>query len=48
MADVSQMYHELALTAEDRPLHRFLRRDVDQREKEPEVCEFLRYAFGGC
>lgn len=47
VGDVSQMYLELALTTEDRPLLRFLRRDVHQK-KEPEVYEFLRYVFGGC
>ena len=47
MGDVSQMYHQLALTVEDRSLHRFLWRNMDQ-SKEPEVYEFLRYVFGGC
>ena len=47
VGDVSQMYHQLALTVEDRPLHRFLWRNMDQ-SKEPEVYEFLRYVFGGC
>ena len=47
VGDVSQMYHQLALTLEDRPLHRFLWRNMDQ-SKEPEVYEFLRYVFGGC
>jgi len=36
VGDVSQMYHQLALTLEDRPLHRFLWRNMDQ-SKEPEV-----------
>ncbi|XP_067046580.1 uncharacterized protein [Acropora muricata] len=47
VGDVSQMYHQLALTVEDRPLHKFLWRNMDQ-SKEPEVYEFLRYVFGGC
>ena len=47
VGDVSQIYHQLALTLEDRPLHRFLWRNMDQ-SKEPEVYEFLRYVFGGC
>ena len=41
------MYHQLVLLPEDRPLHRFLWRDLDQL-KEPEVYEFLRFIFGGC
>lgn len=32
VGDVSQMYLELALTTEDRPLLRFLRRDLHQRK----------------
>ena len=44
VGDVSQMYHQLALTVEDRPLYRFLWRNMDQ-SKEPEVYEFLRYVF---
>ena len=47
VGDISQMYHQLALTLKDRPLHRFLWRNMDQ-SKEPEVYQFLRYAFGGC
>ena len=47
VGDVSQMYHQLALTSEDQPLHRFLWRNMDQ-SKSPEVYEFLRYVFGGC
>ena len=47
VGDVSQMYHQLALLPEDRPLHRFLWRDLDFN-KEPEVYEFLRFVFGGC
>ena len=45
--DISQMYHQLVLREEDRPLHRFLWRDLDL-SKEPEVYEFLRFVFGGC
>ena len=47
VGDISQMYHQLVLREEDRPLHRFLWRDMDLR-KEPEVYEFLRFVFGGC
>lgn len=36
VGDISQMYHQLVLRPEDRPLHRFLWRDMDLR-KEPEV-----------
>ena len=47
IGDISQMYHQLLLLPEDRPLlHRFLWRDLDQ-SKEPEVYEFLRFIFGG-
>lgn len=45
VGDVSQMYHQHALTPEDRKLRRFLWRDLDQIE-EPDVWEFLRYVFG--
>ena len=41
------MYHQLVLRPEDRPLHRFLWRNLDS-SKEPEVYEFLRFIFGGC
>ena len=47
VGDVSQMYHQIAFTLEDKPFHRFLWRNMDQ-SKEPEVYEFLRYVFGGC
>ena len=47
MGDVSQTYHQLTPTLQDRPLHRFLQRNMDQ-SKEPEVYKFLRYVFGGC
>ena len=47
VGDVSQMYHQLVLPLEDRPLHRFLRRNLDH-SKEPEVYEFLQYVLGGC
>lgn len=45
--DISEMYHQLVLREEDRPLHHFLWRDMDLR-REPEVYEFLRFVFGGC
>ena len=47
VGEVSQMYNQLALTVEDRPLHRFLWRNMDQ-SKESKVYEFLRYVFGAC
>ena len=47
VGDIRQMYHRLVLRKEDRPLHRFLWRDMDLR-KEPEVYAFLRFVFGGC
>ena len=34
VGDISQMYHQLVLREEDRPLHRFLWRDIDLR-REP-------------
>ena len=40
------MYHQIALTPEDRPLHRFLWRDWDQSKEQP-LCAVLRYVFGG-
>ena len=45
--DISQMYHQLVIRPEDRPLHRFLWLNLDRR-KEPEMCEFIRFVFGGC
>ncbi|XP_022787478.1 uncharacterized protein LOC111327533 [Stylophora pistillata] len=47
VGEVSQMYHQIAFTLEDKPFHRFLWRNMDQ-SKEPEVYELLRYVFGGC
>ena len=47
VGDISQMYHQLVLLPEDRPLHRFLWWNLDRR-KEPEVYEFIRFVFGGC
>ena len=47
VGDISQMYHQLVLRPEDRPLHRFLWRNLDSR-KEPEVYEFIRFIFDGC
>ena len=44
VGDLSQMYHQLFVTLEDRPLRRFLWRNLDQSR----VYEFLRYVFGGC
>ena len=48
VGDVSQMYHQLVLTLEDRPLHRFLCRNLEFQSKEPDVYEFLRYVFERC
>ena len=45
VGDISQMYHQLVLRPEDRPLHRFLWRNLDS-SKEPEVYEFLHFIFG--
>ena len=47
IVDISQMYHQLVPFLEDRPMHRFLWRNI-QINKEPEVYEFLRFVFGGC
>ena len=47
VGDISQMYHQLVLFPEDRPMHRFLRRNMEIN-KEPKVYEFLRFVFGGC
>ena len=47
VGDISQMYHQLVLLPDDRPLHRFLWRNLDQ-SKEAEVYEFIRFVFGGC
>jgi len=47
VGDISQMYHQLVLFPEDRPMHRFLWRNMEIN-KEPEVYEFLRFVFGGC
>ena len=47
IGDMSQMYHQLVSRKEDRPLHRFLWREIDLH-KEPDVYEFLRFVFGGC
>ena len=47
VGDISQMYHQLVLLPEDRPMHRFLWRNM-QINREPEVYEFLRFVFGGC
>ena len=41
------MYHQLLLLSEDRPLHRFLWRDLDQ-SKKLEIYEFVRFIFGNC
>ena len=47
VGEVSQMYHQLVLQAEDRPFHRFLWRDLDP-SRQPETYQFQRFIFGGC
>ena len=47
VGDISQISHQLVLFPEDRPMHRFLRRNMEIN-KEPKVYEFLRFMFGGC
>lgn len=45
MCDIAEMYLQIEMKPEDRPLHRFLWRDVDQA-KEPDVYQFNRIVFG--
>ena len=45
--DVSQMYHQILLRPEDRPLHRFLYRNLGSGGAR-KVYEFKRFIFGGC
>ena len=45
MCDITEMYLQIELSPEDRPYHRFLWRDLDQR-KTPDVYEFSRVVFG--
>ena len=45
--DVSQMYHQIHLRPGNRPLFRFLYRNVG-RGDPPKVYEFKRFIFGGC
>ena len=47
VGDVTQMYHQLILRPVDRPLHRFLYRNLGCDES-PRVYEFQRFIFGGC
>ena len=47
VGEISQMYHQLVLLPEDRPMHHFLSRNM-QFNKEPEVYKFLCFVFGGC
>ena len=47
VGDVTQMYHQLILRPVDRPLHRFLYRNLSCDES-PRVYEFQRFIFGGC
>ena len=46
-SDVSQMYHQIHLRPGDRPLHRFLYRDLGTGDT-PKDYEFKRFIFGGC
>ena len=46
--DVSQMYHQIHLRPVDRPLHRFLYRNLGSRIDTPKIYEFKRFVFGGC
>ena len=45
VSDVSEMYLQVSLHPEDRPLHRFLWRDCNLM-KAPEEYEFSRVVFG--
>ena len=47
VGDVSQMYHQLLLKPEDRPLHRFLWQNLEIHNR-PQAYEFSRFVFGGC
>ncbi|XP_068692778.1 uncharacterized protein [Montipora foliosa] len=47
VGDVSQMYHQMVLKPEDRPIHRFLWRNFDVGSP-PQDYEFLRFVFAGC
>ena len=43
--DISQMFLQVGLREQDRPYHRFLWRNLNDKE-EPEIYEFLRLPFG--
>ena len=45
VGDISQMYHQLVLLPDDRPLRRFLWSNFDQ-SKETEVYEFIFFVLG--
>ena len=45
MCDIAEMYLQINMKPEDRPLHRFLWRDLNQ-SKPPDVYEFGRIVFG--
>ena len=45
MCDISEMYLQIRLSANDRPYHRFLWRNLDQN-KPPDIFEFNRVVFG--
>ena len=44
MCDIQEMYLQIEMKPEDRPYHRFLWRDM--QEREPDVYEFNRLVFG--
>ena len=45
--DVSQMYNQMLLRPGNRPLHRFLYRNLGTGDT-PKVYKFKRFIFGGC
>ena len=47
VGDVTQMYHQLILRPADRPLHRFLYRNLDS-DDSTKVYEVQRFIFRGC
>lgn len=45
ICDISEMYLQIMIAPEDRPMFRFLWRNLEQ-EKEPEIYDFNRLVFG--
>ena len=45
VCDIAEIYLRIEVAPEDRPFHRFLRRDLDV-QKSPEEYEFSRVVFG--